>query len=94
MKVTTSKGQTFEINWMWGPTGLYGYLMLQYSDTRSLPEIAQDFNECEHFHRESSEEGDMDWDGYTVLKSIARPEYERNPDIVQITLAKPIRLEV
>lgn len=94
MIVTTSKGKTLPIDWMWGPTGIWGDLMLQYSDTRDFSEIANDFDGVDHFHRESDEEGDMDWDGYTVLKAISRPEYERNPDLVQITLAKPIRLEV
>lgn len=91
MKMTTSKGKTFEIDWMWGPTGLFGDLMLQYSDERLLSKIAKDFEGVEHFHRESEDEGDMDWDGYTVIKSIIRPQYEQNPNVVQITLAKPLQ---
>lgn len=93
MTVTTSKGKTFPIDWMWGPVGLSGELMLQLRDDRPLSEIAADFEGCEHFHRESDDEGDMDFDGYTVPQSIVRPAYERNPDIVQITLARPAREE-
>lgn len=94
MTVTTSKGKTFEVDWMWGPTGIYDELMLQFHDGRIISEIAKDFEDVEHFHRSSEEEGDMDWDGYTVLKAILRPEYERYPSTVQITLIRPVRTEV
>lgn len=94
MKLTTSNGKTFTIDWMWGPVSPYADLMLQYHDDRELSDVASDFENIEHFHRESEDEGDMDWYGYTALKAIIRPEYERNPDVIQITLAKPIRLEV
>ena len=89
MTVTTSKGKTFTIEWMWGPVGLTDDLMLQMSNSRLLSDIAKDFEGVEHFHRESENEGNMDWEGYTELKAIVRPEFERRPDVVQITLAKP-----
>lgn len=89
MTVTTSRNKTFRIEWMWGPVDYDGSLMLQMEDDRLLSEIAIDFEGIEHFHRESEEEGDIDYDGYTVLKAILRPEYERNKDIVQLTLARP-----
>lgn len=87
MTVRTSKGKTFEIEWMWGPVGLTNDLMLQMKDDRFLSDIAKDFEGCDHFHRESELEGDMDWEGYTVLRGIFRPE--QNSDDVQITLSKP-----
>lgn len=88
MTVATSKGDTFEIDWMWGPIGLDNDLMIQFHDGRLLSDIAADFECCDHFHRESELEGDMDWDGYTVLKSVVRPQLTRDPDAVQITLTK------
>lgn len=88
MNVTTSKGKIFDIDWMWGPVGIDDDLMLQMHDGRPLSEIAADFEGCDHFHRESELEGNMDWDGYTVLKSIIRPNPYRTPEAVQITLAK------
>lgn len=89
MTVTTSKGKTFVIAWMWGPVGNTMDLMLQMEDDRLLSDIAVDFEGVDHFHRESDTEGNMDFDGYTVLKSILRPSYELEPSQVQITLAKP-----
>lgn len=88
MTVTTSNGQTFEIDWMWGPVGLYGDLMLQFRDDRPLSDIVADFTGCEHFHRASKEEGDMDFDGYRDVKSILRPFYETDWPVIQITLTK------
>lgn len=93
MTVTTSKGKTFDVDWMWGPVGYSEDLMLQYTDGRPIWEIASDFAGCDHFHRESDTEGDMDFDGYTLLKAVIRPDMERNPDIVQITLTRPRKVE-
>lgn len=90
MEVTTSNGKMFEVDWMWGPVGINEDLMLQMKDDRELSDIALDFQGVEHFHRESENEGNMDWYGYTVLKSIVRPNYERHPELVQITLCKPL----
>lgn len=85
MTLTTSKGKTFAIDWMWGPVGANDDLMLEYADDRPLSEIAADFEGCEGFHRESETEGDKDWEGYTRLRSIVRSGRGR----VQLTLYKP-----
>ena len=90
MTVTTSKGKTFTIDWMWGPVGINEDLMLQMNDDRPISDIASDFEGIDHFHRESEDEGNMDFDGYTVLTSILRPNYFRDPDSIQITLSKPL----
>lgn len=82
MTVTTSKGKTFDVNWMWGPVGVNDDLMLEYEDERPLSEIAADFEGCESFHRESETEGDKNWTGYTGLRSIVRSGRGR----VQLTL--------
>lgn len=95
MTIETSKGNTIQVDWMWGPDGLYNNeLRIEMQDDRALSDIARDFEGCEHFHRISENEGDMDWDGYTVLKAIVRPAYERNPGAVQITLVNPDRMGV
>ena len=85
MTVTTSKGKTFDIDWMWGPAGAHGDLMLEYADTRPMAEIAADFEGVDHFHRESETEGDRDWDGYTHLRSVVRSGRGK----VQLTLYMP-----
>ena len=88
MTVTTSKGLTYEVDWMWGPVGANRSLMLQLRDTRPLSEIAADFENCEHFHRASETEGDLDFDGYTQLAGITRVR-NGEPDAVQLTMEKP-----
>ena len=84
MKMTTSKGKTFEINWMWGPVGEDGDLMLEYADERPMADIAADFEGCESFRRESETEGDREWTGYTRLRSMIRAGRGK----VQLTLCK------
>lgn len=88
MTVTTSKGKTFEVDWMWGPVGVSKSLMLQLEDDRNLSEIASDFENCANFHRDSETEGNMDFDGYTELVGIDRVQ-DMEPNAVQITLNKP-----
>ena len=84
MTLTTGKGKTFAIDWMWGPVGANEDLMLEMSDGRRLSRIAADFEGCESFRRESETEGNMEWTGYTALRSIVRSGRGK----VQITLSK------
>lgn len=85
MTLKTSKGKTFDIDWMWGPVGQNEDLMLEYTDDRPMSKIAKDFEGCDSFHRESETEGDKDWEGYTGLRSIVRSGRGK----VQLTLYKP-----
>lgn len=85
MTVTTSKGKTFVIDWMWAPVGQNEDLKIEYKDDRLLSSIAKDFEGCESFHRESEAEGNKDWTGYTRIRSIARMARGK----VQLTLYKP-----
>lgn len=85
MTITTSRGKTFDIDWMWGPVSIADDVMMQYHDDRAIAEIAADFEGVEHFHRESETEGNKDYDGYTVIQSISR--HQR--DLVRITFIKP-----
>ena len=91
MTITTSDGKTIPIESCWAPVGPARELWIHLRDARPLSEIAADFEGCEHFHRASEAEGDMDYDGYTVLVSISRPFREVDPDAVQIALARPER---
>lgn len=84
MTLTTSKGRTFDVSWAWAPAGEYGGLMLEYEDGRKISEIAADWEGCSHIHRESETEGNADYEGYTVLRIIAR----QRSGSVQITLQK------
>ena len=88
MTVTTSRGKTFEIDWMWGPVGANGDLMLEYADARAMSRIARDFEGCEAFHRKSETEGDMDFDGYGRIVSIVRVN-SGTQDTVRIALERP-----
>ena len=88
MTVTTSRGKTFTINWMWGPVGRDAVLRMEYADDRSTTDIAADFEGIEHFHRESDTEGDMDWDGYTNLDSIVR---DRQYGTVMLAFSQPAK---
>lgn len=88
MTITTSKGKVLDIEWAWAPVGMFKDMMLQFRDDRPLSEIVADFEGCEHFRRQSEEEGDMDFDGYTAVKSIVRPFYETDHAVVQLTMAR------
>lgn len=83
MTVTTSRGKTFPADWAWAPAGADQGLMLQIRDARPLSAIAADFEGCEAIRRESAEEGDMAFDGYTALTGI-----QRVPGGARITLGR------
>lgn len=91
MKLKTSKGTVFGVDWAWAPVGPSGEMMLQLHDDRPLAEIASDFDGCDSFHRESQDEGDMDFTGYSVLTGITRPSYATDPTAVRLTLSRPER---
>ena len=87
MTVTTSKGKTFDIDWMWGPVGEAEDLMLQLRDGRTIAEIAADFEGCDLFYRRSDTEGDMEFAGYTSVVSAARVR-RGGKEAVQLTLER------
>ena len=89
MTVLTDKGKEFQIKLMWGPIGiLNNELMIQYEDSRLISDISKDFEGCHRFSRKSQEEGDLEFIGYSVLKSVVRPVYDSDPDLVQLTFVK------
>ena len=88
MKITTSKGKTLEINWMWGPLRVSGEVMLELNDGRNLSEIAADLEDCETIKKIDDQAAGKSelYEGYTVLRSINR---NKETGAVQAALAKP-----
>lgn len=84
MKLTTSSGKTYDVQWIDGPTITSGMVLLQMADDRRLPEIAAEFDGLEAMQRESDTQGNKAWQGYTVLQRIARV----SPGVVLLALAK------
>lgn len=86
MTLTTDRGKTFEVAWAWAPVGEDDDLMFALTDARPLAEIAADFEGCKRFHRTSELEQplEVDYDGYTRIRSIVRQKRDR----VQLTLMK------
>ena len=74
MKLTTSSGKTFDVNWIDGPTFTSGDVVLQMEDSRKLSEIAADFEGLENLKRESETQGNKEWNGYTVLQNMSRQQ--------------------
>ena len=88
MTVTTSKGKTLDINWMWGPVRTTGNVMLEVIDVRPLSEIAADLEGCETFKKMDDRKGTAVYEmyeGYTVLSSISR---NKKTGGVQVTLER------
>ena len=85
MKLTTSKGLTYDVDWADGPTITSSGLLIQLQDSRSLAVIAAEFEGNETIKRESETEGNKEWNGYTELLRVARVM----PGRVTIALVKP-----
>lgn len=85
MKLTTSKNKEYVVDWIDGPTITSGHVMMQMSDERKLAVIASEFDGLEWLKRESEDQGDKLYEGYSDLVSIVR----RNPDVVLLSFAKP-----
>ena len=84
MTLTTSKGKSFPVRWAWAPANDEGDLMIEYDDDRKISEIAADWEGCERITRESAEEGNAVYEGYTEIRIMSR---QRN-GAIQITLKK------
>lgn len=85
MKLTTSKGLTYNVDWADGPTITSSGLLIQLQDSRSLAVIAAEFEGNETIRRESETEGNKEWNGYTELLRVARVA----PGRVVVALVKP-----
>lgn len=84
MTLETSKGKTVEALWAWAPANADSDLMIEYEDARKISEIAADWEGCERITRESAEEGNAIYEGYSEIRIISR---QRN-GAIQITLKK------
>ena len=84
MTLTTSKGKSFPAHWAWAPANDEGDLMIEYDDARKISEIAEDWEGCERITRESAEEGNAVYEGYTEIRIMSR---QKN-GTVRITLKK------
>lgn len=85
MTITTSKGQTFEVIWCWGPLS-DGTLMLALKDDRPLWEIAEELDGLTRIERKSRDEGDATYEGYSELTAIILGV--RNGEVT-VTLRQP-----
>lgn len=70
MLLKTSNGNTYNIDWI--DTVSTGYLFMQMTDERALSVIAAEFEGLEWLMRESENQGDKRFDGYTRLYMIQR----------------------
>ena len=84
MKLTTSRGQTFEVDWMDGPTSADGRVWMQMHDERRLSEIAADFDGLEWMEKESEHTGITRYEGWSMVSMIKRESKEK----VQIAFVK------
>ena len=84
MTLETSKGKTVKARWAWAPANADGDLIIEYDDTKNISEIAADWEGCERITRESAEEGNAIYEGYTEIRIMSR---QRN-GAIQITLKK------
>lgn len=88
MTLTTSRGKSFALDFLWGPLRDSGALAIQIHDKRPLSEVAADFDGVERFDKHDPQTEDMVFEGYTRLMSIT---YRANgaDDTVLITVNKP-----
>ena len=72
MKMETSKGKTYNVDWIDGPTITSGNVLVSLEDGRRLPKIAAELDGLDRIQRFSEEQGDKTFEGYSVLKAISR----------------------
>lgn len=85
MTIKTSKGQTYQVEWIDGPTiTTGGVVMSLIGDDRRLPDIAVDFDGLTEIRRYSDTQGDKTFTGFTRLWSISA----RGGEAVMIELRK------
>lgn len=70
MKLTTSRNNEYNVNWI--DSTRDDVLVLEMDDARKLAVIAAEFEDLEWLKRESEEQGNKEWQGYSELESISR----------------------
>jgi len=72
MVLKTSKGKTYEVDWIDVASLTSGNLFAQLRDDRPLFEIAEEFDGLEWLERESDTQGNERFEGYNCLVSLSR----------------------
>lgn len=85
MTLTTSRNKTYNVIYVDGPTRLGGTVMLRMADPRLILEVGAEFEGLEWMRRESENQGNKEWTGYTQLVSVRRVS---DTDVL-VELAKP-----
>ena len=84
MKLITSKGNEYKVDWIDGATIVSNEVILQMNDARSLSVIADEFEGLAWMKRESELQGEKEFTGFTKLNRI----YRLSNGKVQIALSK------
>lgn len=84
MKVQTSRNKEYDAIYIDGPTRISGTLMMRLEANRPILEVAAEFENLEWIRRESADQGNKEWTGYTRLVSVR----EVDAGVVLIELAK------
>ena len=84
MKLITSKGNEYKVDWIDGATIISNEVILQMNDARSLSVIAGEFEGLEWLRRESELQGNKEFNGFSKLNRI----YRLSNGKVQIALGR------
>lgn len=71
MTLATSRGNTYVVDWIDGPTLISGRIMMRTIDTRPLAEIVAELDGLAWMQRKDEAQGDKRW-GATKLVGIYR----------------------
>lgn len=71
MKIETSKGKTYDVDWIDSPITNPDALYMTMEDGRRLPKIAAEFDSLTEIKRHSDTQGDKTFVGYTKLREIS-----------------------
>ena len=84
MKLITSKGNEYKVDWVDGATIISNEVILQMNDARTLSVIADEFDGLEWLRRESDLQGNKEFNGFNTVNRICR----LNNGKVQIALGR------
>lgn len=87
MTLTTNKGKTFDITWIWATTRGGDRLMIEVKDDRPMAEIAADFDQVEIFEKTTAKMPGVKevYAGYTRLVGMSR---ENADGVIRLTLER------
>ena len=85
MEIKSSKGMTYEVEWVGGPTGIMREVYCEMRDGRTVSVIAAEFEGAEltEIMRDGAEKT---YEGYTELASIGRMD---EGNLTRISMRKP-----